>query len=77
MVDVRWQGAIGVIEMPGLPELDALKTAFVEAGVWVRPFGNIVYLMPPYVISPADLDTLVTTTIAVTRAWAKRHFAAD
>jgi adenosylmethionine-8-amino-7-oxononanoate aminotransferase len=77
VVDVRWQGAIGVIEMPGLPELDALKTAFVEAGVWVRPFGNIVYLIPPYVISPADLDTLVTTMIAVTRAWAKGHFAAD
>lgn len=76
VVDVRWQGAIGVIEMPGLPELDALKSAFVEAGVWVRPFGNIVYLMPPYVISQGDLEQLIRTTVAVTRTWAERHFAA-
>ena len=77
VVDVRWQGAIGVIEMPALPDLDALKAVFVDAGVWVRPFGNIVYLMPPYVISPEDLEQLVTTAIAVTREWAEAHFAAD
>jgi len=77
VADVRWQGAIGVIEMPALPDLDALKAAFVEAGVWVRPFGNIVYLMPPYVISPEDLEQLVTTTIAVTRRWAEAHFGGE
>jgi adenosylmethionine-8-amino-7-oxononanoate aminotransferase len=77
VVDVRWQGAIGVIEMPALPDLDALKAAFVEAGVWVRPFGNIVYLMPPYVISPEDLEQLIATTIAVTRRWAEAHFGGD
>ncbi|WP_339747103.1 adenosylmethionine--8-amino-7-oxononanoate transaminase [uncultured Maricaulis sp.] len=74
VVDVRWQGAIGVIEMVGLPELDSLKAGFVEAGIWVRPFNNIIYLMPPFVIGASDLETLTNTTLAVTRRWAERHF---
>jgi len=77
VVDVRWQGAIGVIEMASLPELDILKACFVEAGVWVRPFNNIIYLMPPYTISAEDLDHLVRTTLRVTTAWAQRHFSGD
>ncbi|WP_323761349.1 adenosylmethionine--8-amino-7-oxononanoate transaminase [Maricaulis sp.] len=74
VVDVRWQGAIGVIEMASLPELDILKAEFVDAGVWVRPFNNIIYLMPPYVISAEDLQILIGTTLRVTEAWARRHF---
>jgi adenosylmethionine-8-amino-7-oxononanoate aminotransferase len=74
VVDVRWQGAIGVVQMAGLPENDQLKAAFVEAGVWVRPFNNIIYLMPPYIIEPDDLVHLIETMIAVTRRWAERHF---
>lgn len=74
--DVRWQGAIGVIEMESLPELDRLKADFVTAGLWVRPFRNIIYLMPPYIIATDDLETLIETTIRVARAWAERHFAA-
>ncbi len=77
VVDVRWQGAIGVIEMRSLPGLDALKAAFVEAGIWVRPFGRIIYLMPPYVISREDLDDLIETTIEVTESWAERHFSGN
>lgn len=75
VLDVRWCGAIGVIEMAGLPQLDSLKADFVEAGIWVRPFNNIIYLMPPFVISGSDLEMLVNTTLAVTRRWAERHFA--
>ncbi|WP_291842599.1 adenosylmethionine--8-amino-7-oxononanoate transaminase [Maricaulis sp.] len=74
VVDVRWQGAIGVIEMQSLPELDILKAAFVEAGIWVRPFNNIIYLMPPYVISAEDLEHLIRTMLRVTAGWARRHF---
>ena len=77
VVDVRWQGAIGVIEMRSLPDLDALKAAFVGAGIWVRPFGRIIYLMPPYVISREDLDDLIETTIEVTESWAERHFSGN
>ncbi|RKR03013.1 adenosylmethionine--8-amino-7-oxononanoate transaminase [Maricaulis maris] len=74
VLDVRWQGAIGVIEMQSLPELDTLKAAFVGAGVWVRPFNNIIYLMPPYVISAEDLQALIEAALRVTEAWARRHF---
>ncbi|MBO6730574.1 MAG: adenosylmethionine--8-amino-7-oxononanoate transaminase [Maricaulis sp.] len=74
IVDVRWQGAIGVLEFPAVPELEALKARFVDAGVWVRPFGNIIYLMPPYVITADELDVLITATLNVTRGWAKDHF---
>ncbi|OLF73069.1 adenosylmethionine-8-amino-7-oxononanoate aminotransferase [Maricaulis sp. W15] len=74
VLDVRWQGAIGVIEMQSLPALDTLKAAFVGAGVWVRPFNNIIYLMPPYVISAEDLQALIEAALRVTEAWARRHF---
>jgi len=77
VVDVRWQGAIGVIEMEGLPDLDGLKAAFVEAGLWVRPFGNIIYFMPPYVISAADLEHLLQGGLGVVRQWAQAHFSAS
>lgn len=77
VVDVRWQGAIGVIEMASLPELEILKACFVDAGVWVRPFNNIIYLMPPYTIGADDLDHLVRTTLRVANDWAVRHFCGD
>tara|TARA_R110000868_G_scaffold161369_3_gene391607 strand:- start:19 stop:1302 length:1284 start_codon:yes stop_codon:yes gene_type:complete len=75
VIDVRWQGAIGVIEMAGLPDLDSLKAEFVESGIWVRPFNNIIYLMPPFVIGDSDLEILINTCLGVTRRWAGRHFA--
>jgi adenosylmethionine---8-amino-7-oxononanoate aminotransferase len=63
--DVRIKGAIGVVELTRAPQLEALRARFVERGAWVRPFGNVVYLMPPLVIAPADLDTLVRSVHAV------------
>ncbi|MFS2318763.1 adenosylmethionine--8-amino-7-oxononanoate transaminase [Maricaulis sp. D1M11] len=77
VVDVRWQGAIGVIEMASMPDLDRLKAMFVEAGVWIRPFRTIIYVMPPFVISKEELTQLVTTMIDVTRRWAREHFEGD
>ncbi len=74
VADVRWQGAIGVIEMSSMPDLDQLKADFVDAGIWVRPFNNVIYCMPPYVIDRGDLDCLVTTMIDVTRRWASTRF---
>lgn len=72
--DVRWQGALGVIEMSSLPDLDQLKADFVDAGIWVRPFNTVIYCMPPFVIGRGDLDRLVTTMIDVTRRWASTRF---
>jgi len=58
VADVRVKGAIGAVELTGKIDLDALRRRFAELGVWVRPFGKVVYLMPPFVIAAGDLATL-------------------
>jgi adenosylmethionine-8-amino-7-oxononanoate aminotransferase len=68
--EVRVLGAIGVVEMCQPVEMKSITRAFVEAGVWVRPFGRMVYLMPPYVISDEDLARL---TAAVVRVVQQHH----
>jgi adenosylmethionine-8-amino-7-oxononanoate aminotransferase len=65
VADVRVKGAIGVVELAGRIDLDGLRREFVEAGVWVRPFGNVVYLMPALNIASADLDRLIEAVVAV------------
>ena len=64
VVDVRAIGAIGVVQLDR-PVAANLRPAFVERGVWVRPFGDIVYLAPPFVIDAADLTMLTTAIRAV------------
>lgn len=58
--EVRVKGAIGVVELAGDIDLDQLRRRFVELGAWIRPFGNVVYLMPPFVIDVEDLTRLTT-----------------
>ncbi len=55
MRDVRVQGAIGVVELSAINDLAALKRSFVTEGVFIRPFGRIVYLTPTYTIAKEDL----------------------
>ncbi|OAE60688.1 adenosylmethionine--8-amino-7-oxononanoate transaminase [Achromobacter xylosoxidans] len=66
--DVRVLGAIGVVELVGIADREALKRRLVEAGVWVRPFGNVVYLTPALTIDAEDLARLTTAVTAVLRA---------
>lgn len=63
--DVRVLGAIGVIEMEAPVKMAGITRAFIEQGVWVRPFGRLVYIMPPYTISDRDLTALGEALVSV------------
>lgn len=65
VADVRILGAIGVIELHQPVEMAVIQPHFVEHGIWVRPFGKLVYIMPPYVISDDDLAFLCQQILAV------------
>jgi adenosylmethionine---8-amino-7-oxononanoate aminotransferase len=66
--DVRVLGAIGVIELDHDVDLPAATAAAVERGLWLRPFRNLVYAMPPYVIDESDLSSVCDAMLAAARA---------
>lgn len=65
VADVRVKGAIGVVELRKIADLNRLKQKFIDAGVWVRPFGRIVYLTPALNISGDDLNALTNAVVRV------------
>jgi adenosylmethionine-8-amino-7-oxononanoate aminotransferase len=69
--DVRVKGAIGVVELDRIDDLGALKRCFVETGVFVRPFRNIVYLTPAFTISEEDLARLTGAVVSVLEHWTR------
>ncbi len=69
VVDVRAKGAIGVVQLEDGSRADWLKARFVEAGVWVRPFGDVVYLTPALTIDDAALARLTEAVVRVVTAW--------
>jgi adenosylmethionine-8-amino-7-oxononanoate aminotransferase len=63
--DVRVVGAIGVVELHEAVDMRTIPRQFVERGVWVRPFGRLVYVMPAYVMDATDLATLCAAIVEV------------
>ena len=63
--DVRVQGAIGVVELDRIADLDGLRARFVAEGVFIRPFGSIVYLTPAFTIDDDELEKLTQVVVTV------------
>lgn len=70
VVDVRVLGAVGVIELDRPVDVAAVTAAAVDRGVWLRPFRNLVYTMPPYVCTDTEVRTIAT---AMTNVVAQVH----
>jgi adenosylmethionine-8-amino-7-oxononanoate aminotransferase len=60
VADVRWFGAIGVVEMHEEINVPVVQARLVERGVWLRPFGRLLYTMPPYIIEVEDLNRVIS-----------------
>ena len=66
-VDVRVKGAIGVVQMEKIRDLSMLKQKFIERGVWIRPFGDTIYLVPAFTIGADELKQLTDAIYAIMR----------
>ncbi len=65
--DVRVKGAIGVVELDRIDDLDALRARFIEQGVFIRPISNVIYLTPAFTISDEELKTLSDVVVKTVR----------
>ena len=70
VVDVRCRGAIGVIQVDELHEVDRLRQQFVDHGIWLRPFHDMIYLIPPLIINEQQLSDLCDATTTTVAEWA-------
>ena len=70
--DVRVKGAIGVVQVNKMHNLNWLRQEFVNKGVWIRPFLDVIYMMPPFTIKDDELDLLINSIIEVLPEWSKK-----
>jgi adenosylmethionine-8-amino-7-oxononanoate aminotransferase len=73
--DVRVLGAIGVVELEEPVDMLRAQPAFVERGVWLRPFGRLVYAMPPYIVDTSDLARVTSAMCDVVAAHSRARSA--
>ncbi len=73
VVDVRVKGAIGAVEVEELHNLEWLKFQFVEAGIWLRPFGNVIYTMPPFTVTSSELSEVTAAITQILPRWHERN----
>ena len=73
VADVRVLGAIGVVEMQRPVDMGLATAAAVDAGVWLRPFGKLVYTMPPYISTNDEVDRICEAIAAIVAAEEKRR----
>jgi adenosylmethionine-8-amino-7-oxononanoate aminotransferase len=68
VADVRVLGAVGIVELKHAIDLTTMQQAFVDKGVWIRPFRNLIYIMPPYIITSQQLSQLTQAIFEVIKA---------
>jgi adenosylmethionine-8-amino-7-oxononanoate aminotransferase len=73
VLDVRVRGALGVVQLAKAGEGPWFRPRFLEDGVWIRPFGDIVYVAPPFVISSAELAQLAQAIVRQVSAWSQQR----
>lgn len=71
VVDVRSKGAVGVVQVDDLYQVDRLRHRFVDAGVWIRPFGDAIYITPPLTINQDELSQLTDAMVRVVDEWSR------
>ena len=69
VIDVRSKGAVGVIQVSRLHNLERLRAKIVQEGIWLRPFGDMIYMTPPLTMTSEQLQTLCEATVRVVQAW--------
>ncbi|HHX8465889.1 TPA: adenosylmethionine--8-amino-7-oxononanoate transaminase [Vibrio diabolicus] len=65
--NTRWLGAIGVVETHRPVNMETIQALFVEHGVWIRPFGKLIYMMPPFISKPDEIEKFVNAIDAALR----------
>ena len=65
MAAARVFGAIGVVEMKNAVDVAQTQKDFISRGVWVRPFGKLIYIMPQYVIEQTELQIVIDAFVSV------------
>ncbi len=73
VVDVRVRGAIGVVQLADLGDFYWIRQRFIEKGVWLRPFGDVVYIMPAFTIDQNDLTQVTDIMIEIIGEWSDRY----